>query len=149
MGSNRDQPAYIRPSWLERHVMNVIPGAARLRARLMSLLTGDAVLQVRGRRSGRLRTTLARTITLGENRYLVAIRGETQWARNLRATGHALLREKGRASRVRATEIHGAERQAVVRAFVASSTYAPTRRIMSEILPEADQHPVFRIEVSD
>ena len=112
----------------------------------MSRLTGDAVLQVRGRRSGRLRTTLARTIAVGGKRYVVGIRGETQWARNLRVAGDALLQEKGRVARVRAKEALGDERRAVVEAFLASSNYAPTRRIMSEILPRPEQHPVFRIE---
>src|SRR5439155_1115752 len=89
-----DRLTYVRPSWFERHIMAAIPPAARL----MSRLTGDAVLQVRGRRSGQMRTTLARTITVGESRYLVAIRGETQWARNLRAVGQARLWEDGRSA---------------------------------------------------
>lgn len=123
-----------------------IPGADLVVARLMAALTGDSVLHIRGRRSGRLRTTLARPIAVGGARYVVAIRGETQWARNLRAAGEALLRERGQVTLVRATEVKGDERRAVVAAFLASSNYAPTRRIMSEILPMAEQHPVFRIE---
>ena len=79
-------------------------------------------------------------------RYVVAIRGETEWARNLRAAGKALIRDKGRVARVRAIEASGDERRAVVEAFLASSNYAPTRHIMSEILPKPEQHPVFRIE---
>lgn len=114
---------------------------------MMSRLTGDAVLQVRGRRSGRIRTTLARTITVDGNRYIVAIRGETAWARNLRAAGEAVLQDHRQVARVRAIEASGDERRAVVEAFLASSKYAPTRRIMSEILPRPEQHPVFRIEV--
>jgi hypothetical protein len=42
--------------------------------------------------------------------------------------------------------VHGDERRAVVEAFVGSSKYAPTRRIMTDVLPDPDQHPVFRIE---
>ncbi|TMF85428.1 MAG: nitroreductase family deazaflavin-dependent oxidoreductase [Chloroflexi bacterium] len=139
-----DRLTYVRPSWFERHIMAAIPPAARL----MSRLTGDAVLQVRGRHSGQMRTTLARTITVGESRYLVAIRGETQWARNLRAVGQARLWEHGRTIQVRAIEAHGEEKRTVIEAFVASSKYAPTRRMMSETLPDPDQHPVFRIEAA-
>lgn len=116
---------YQQPSWFERRVIAGVPFAARL----TSLLTGDAILQIRGRRSGRLRTTLARPIGVGGSRYIVAIRGETQWARNLRAVGEALLREKGVTVRVRAVEADGNERRAVVEAFLASSKFAATRRI--------------------
>lgn len=146
LGQSSERQNYLRPSWFERRVIARIPGADLAIARLMSRMTGDAILQVRGRRSGRIRTTLARTLAVGGSRYIVAIRGETQWARNLRATGDALLREKGKVTRVRATEAQGDERRAVVEAFLASTNYATTRRIMSEALPRPEQHPVFRIE---
>ena len=55
-----DWRPYLRPGWFERHVVAAVPGADRLVAWLMSRVTGDAVLQIRGRRSGRVRTTLAR-----------------------------------------------------------------------------------------
>jgi hypothetical protein len=80
------------------------------------------------------------------SRYLVAIRGETQWARNLRATREGVLRERGESMRISAAEVHGDERRAVVEAFVGSSKYAPTRRIITDVLPDPAQHPVFRIE---
>ena len=83
---------------------------------------------------------------VGGKRYLVAIRGETQWARNLRASGMAVLRKRGESTRISTVEVHGDERRAVVEGFVRSSKYAPTRRIMTDVLPDPDQHPVFRIE---
>ena len=135
--------SYVEPSWFDRRIVSRLPFAARL----MSRLTGDAILRIRGRRSGVPRTTLARLITVGQARYVVSIRGETQWARNLRAAAEAMLTEKGgRTSRIRAVEVDGEERHAVVAAFLASSNFAETRRIMSEMLPAAEQHPVFRIE---
>jgi deazaflavin-dependent oxidoreductase (nitroreductase family) len=133
---------YLKPSWFERRVIGAAPGAASL----MSRLTGDAVLRVRGRRSGRVRTTLARPITVGGSRYLVAITGETQWARNLRAASEAMLRQKGDSRRITAMEVHGTERQAVFDAFLASSRIAATRRILTEVLPDSGQHPVFKIQ---
>ncbi len=83
----------------------------------MSLMTGDAFLQVRGRRPVRVMTTLARPVTVGDHRYIVSIRGDTQWSRNLRVAGEALLREKGRTTRIRPTEVHADEQ--VVRVHVA------------------------------
>ncbi|HVA53712.1 MAG TPA: nitroreductase/quinone reductase family protein, partial [Acidimicrobiales bacterium] len=47
---------------------------------------GSRVLRVKGRTSGRWRSTPVNLLTLDGNRYLVAPRGETQWVRNLRAT---------------------------------------------------------------
>jgi deazaflavin-dependent oxidoreductase (nitroreductase family) len=126
--------------------MAAVPGLDRIAALAMSRLTGDAVLQVRGRRTSRLRTTLARTINVDGKRYVVAIRGETNWARNLRAAGQALLRVGGKSQPVTAVEVHDDERAAVIAAFVASSKYAPTRRILTDLLPNPDEHPVFRIE---
>ena len=137
-----DRRPYLKPSWFERRVVGAVPGTAGL----MSRITGDAVLQVRGRRSGRVRTTLARAITVGGSRYLVAITGETQWARNLRASGEAVLRQRGESTRISAAEVHGSERQAVFDAFLASSRYAATRRILTEVLPDPSQHPVFKVQ---
>ena len=144
--ASTERRPYLRPSWIERRVIAAIPGADLVVARMLAPLTKDSVLQIRGRRSGRMRTTLARPITVEGERYILAIRGETQWARNLRAAGEALLNERGHVTLIRATEAQGDERRTVVAAFLASSNYAPTRRIMSEILPMAEQHPVFRIE---
>jgi F420H(2)-dependent quinone reductase len=140
---------YLKPSWFARRIIAAVPGADRITAWLMSHLTGDAVLRVRGRRSGRVRTTLGRPITVGEGRYLMAITGETQWARNLRSAGLAVLREKGKSRRINAVEVHGVERQAVFDAFLASSRYAPTQRILTEVLPDPGQHPVFKIQPLD
>lgn len=133
---------YIPPTWFDRRLVGSIP----LLARLMSAATGDVVLKISGRQSGTTRTTMARPLTFGGKRYLVAIRGETQWARNLRAAGQAVVEEKGRPSQIRATEVFGDERKAVVEAFLASTKYPETRRILSEVLPHPTQHPVFRIE---
>ena len=137
--------AYLPSSWLRRRLISRAPWLERLLARLASRVIGDPVLEVAGRRSGRTHSTLARPITVDGRRYLVAIRGETHWARNLRAAGRAVLRERGVSTTVTATEVTGAEREAVVRSFLASSPYAPTRRILTEVLPDPAQHPVFLV----
>jgi hypothetical protein len=48
--------------------------------------------------------------------------------------------------RVLAIEVEDDERRTVVERFVNSSPLASTRRIMTELLPSADDHPTFRIE---
>jgi len=48
---------------------------------------GSRVLEVRGRTSGEPRRVPVNLLVLEGDRYLVAPRGETQWVRNLRASG--------------------------------------------------------------
>ena len=59
------------------------------------------MLRVHGRRTGRLRSTPVLVLHLGRFRYLVAPRGETEWARNLRAAGWGELMRGRRVERVR------------------------------------------------
>ena len=80
----------------------------------------------------------------GEVAYLVSPRGETHWARNLRAAGEADLRARRHLEHVRVVELHGAERDAVVKTY-ASTITCNCRRSM-ELLPDPADHPAFRIE---
>jgi len=63
------------------------------------------LLEVRGRRSGRIRVTPVDLLSERERLYLVAPRGNTQWARNLRASGEGRLLLGRRAEPFRAVEI--------------------------------------------
>jgi hypothetical protein len=93
-----------------------------------------------------MRTIPVRPVAVGSNHYLVALLGDTNWARNLRASGTAELVEQRTAWRVRAVEVSGAERAAAVAQYLATSTYGPTIRLLTRRLPDPDDHPVFRIE---
>lgn len=127
---------YLRPPWLQRH----------LEPPLMARLPGQPSLRVRGRTSGRIRTIPVRPVEVGASRYLVALLGDTNWARNLRASGTAELVESGTTRRVRAVEVSGDERAAAVAEYLATSRYGPTIRLLTRRLPDPDDHPVFRIE---
>src|SRR5256712_3708579 len=66
--------------------------------RLFGMLIGlglalphNYLLQVRGRKSGRLYSTPVDVLEHGGRRFLVAGRGETQWVRNARASGQVTL----------------------------------------------------------
>jgi hypothetical protein len=85
-------------------------------------------------------------VEVGTSRYLVALLGDTNWARNLRASGTAELVESGTTRRVRAVEVSGDERAAAVAEYLATSRYGPTIRLLTRRLPDPDDHPVFRIE---
>jgi deazaflavin-dependent oxidoreductase (nitroreductase family) len=50
------------------------------------------LLQVRGRKSGRMYATPVNVLDVGEKRYLIAPRGRTQWVRNAEAAGEITLK---------------------------------------------------------
>lgn len=110
------------------------------------------MLRVHGRRTGRLQTTPVLVLRLGGFRYLVAPRGETDWARNLRSAGWGELMRGRRVERVRATEVDGDERAAAVAAYVRRFGWL-NRRFFDVRRGEglegarriAGRHPTFRI----
>ena len=78
---------YLRPGWFTRRVFNpLIAGLTRAGLSVW----GSRELRVRGRTSGEWRATPVNLLTVGTDRYLVAPRGETQWARNLRVAGDGM-----------------------------------------------------------
>lgn len=58
-------------------------------------LPHNYLLEVRGRKTGRVYSTPIDLLELGGKRYLVAPRGRTQWVRNAEAAGEVMLK-KGR-----------------------------------------------------
>src|SRR4249919_886940 len=80
-----------------------VPSAGeRLFNRIFGFLVGLGVgfshnylLQVRGRKSGKLYSTPVDLLELGGKQFLVAPRGRTQWVRNAEAAGEVTLK-KGR-----------------------------------------------------
>ena len=88
---------------------------------------------------------VVRPVEVGGSRYLVALLGDTHWARDSRAAGTAELVEGGVSRAFRTHEVFGEERTAAVARYRQASTYAPTKRLLTERLPDPDDHPVFRI----
>ena len=126
---------YVHHGALLRRVMNP----------LMVLIGSDAVLFVRGRKSGkRLAVPMDPPFEWQGTRYLVSPLGDTHWARNLRAAGEGELRIHHRMERVRAVELHDAERDAIVAAY--ASTITCGCRDYLRMLPDPADHPVFRLE---
>jgi deazaflavin-dependent oxidoreductase (nitroreductase family) len=84
-------PEFRAPSTVER-AFNAVFGF------LVGLGLGfsyNYLLQVRGRKSGRLYSTPINLLELGGKRFLVAPRGRTQWVRNAEVAGEVTLK-KGR-----------------------------------------------------
>jgi deazaflavin-dependent oxidoreductase (nitroreductase family) len=106
---------YRAPGWFTRNVLNQL--VAFLTRRGFSVV-GSRVLAVRGRSSGQWRTTPVNLLILGDQRYLVSPRGETQWVRNLRAAGTGELRLGKRAESFRGRELTDVEKVPVLRAYL-------------------------------
>jgi deazaflavin-dependent oxidoreductase (nitroreductase family) len=141
---------YQRPGWFTKHVFNpLVAGLTRLGVSLV----GSRVLEVRGRKSGEWRRTPVNPLNYEGEQYIVAPRGETQWVRNLRASGEGRLRKGRRIEEFSATELPDDEKMLLLRAYLKKWAWevgaffqgvgadAPDddlRRI-------APLHPVFRI----
>jgi hypothetical protein len=86
----------------------------------------------------------AKSVSDDGQRYLVAPRGDTQWVRNLRATGRGELRGRGGVEPFRATEIPDNEKPRVIEAYFARWGYQVKGYFKA--LPDPADHPVFRVE---
>ncbi len=125
---------YLRPGWLTSRVLNPL----LMRLGLVSTLA------VRGRTTGEWRTVPVNVLELEGQRYLVAPRGDTQWVRNLRATGRGELRWRNHIEPFRAIEIPDSEKPRVIDAYLARWGYQVKGYFKA--LPSPADHPVFRIE---
>ena len=93
----------------------------RLMGRLLKLGFGPGymrLLEVRGRKSGRLFTTPVNLLEFNGRRILVAARGETAWARNARAAGRVVLRRGSRAESLSVRELANADKPEILKAFL-------------------------------
>lgn len=110
-----DQPRYLAPNRVTRHIMNPIVTAL---VKAGFDLRGARELQVRGRTSGEWRTTPVNPLPLGDRTYLVAPRGETEWVKNLRAAGGGRLRRGRRVDAFSAVEIADADKEPLLREYL-------------------------------
>src|ERR1039458_6030598 len=88
MATNSSTPVFRRPTAMER-------AFNRLFGFLVGLgfgLKHNYLLQVRGRKSGKLYSTPIDLLETGGKRFLVAPRGRTQWVRNAEAAGEVMLK---------------------------------------------------------
>jgi len=76
------------------------------------------LLQVRGRKSGKLYSTPIDLLELNGRRYLVAPRGRTQWVRNAEAAGEVTLKKGSSRQQYRLSSISDAERPAILKAYL-------------------------------
>ncbi len=114
------------------------------------------VLDVRGRKSGRLISTPVNLLELNGVQYLVAPRGNTNWVRNARIAGRVRLRRGRRSFNYRVEEIPRQDRPDVLKEYLKKYTREVQRYFSVEagadreaFLAIATDHPAFRLRVTD
>lgn len=128
--------AYMRPPLFVRRVFN--PLAMRFG------IGGSQALSVTRRRTRAPQRVPVIPVDVEGQRYLVSPRGDTDWVRNLRATPRCTLGPHGQELAYRASEIAVADRPPVITAYRAVAGRAV--KSFFEALPDAKDHPVFRLE---
>jgi hypothetical protein len=124
--------AYLKPNPFVRKVFNPIA--------LRAGMGGSEPLEVARRRSGERQRIPVIPVDHGGARYVVSTRGDSDWVKNVRAAGGIEL--AGR--QMRAVEIPVAERDAIIAAYREKA--GKTVEAYWKKLPDAADHPVFRLE---
>lgn len=76
------------------------------------------LLQVRGRKSGKLYSTPIDLLETDGKRFLVAPRGRTQWVRNAEAAGEITLKKGRESRRFRLRPLDGPEKLRILKAYL-------------------------------
>jgi deazaflavin-dependent oxidoreductase (nitroreductase family) len=82
-------------------------------------IAGTTALRVRGRKSGKPRAVVINLLTVDGVDYLVSPRGNTQWARNVRAAGVVEVGPRWRRQLARVSEVDDAAKPNVLRRYLA------------------------------
>jgi deazaflavin-dependent oxidoreductase (nitroreductase family) len=121
----------------------------------------NALITIRGRKSGIDRTNPVALVEIGGKRWVIGTFGETNWVRNLRAAGEAAVTVGKRREEVRANELSASEATAFFRDVLAPYVRRiPFGRVMlgsvlgaKDILDHpkaaAERRPVFELHGLD
>src|SRR2546428_1569214 len=108
------------------------------------------LLQVRGRKTGRVFATPVSLVELRGTRFLVAPRGRTQWVRNAEAAGHVTLKRGSSRQRFRLRPVPDADKPPVLPAYLARFRPAvqryfpvPAGSPAEAFVDIAERYPVF------
>jgi deazaflavin-dependent oxidoreductase (nitroreductase family) len=82
-------------------------------------IAGTRALRVRGRKSGKTRGVVVNLLTVDGVDYLVSPRGNTQWARNVRAAGVVEVGPRWRSRLARVSEVEDAAKPELLRSYLA------------------------------
>ena len=116
-------------------------------------LSHNFLLEVRGRKTGRLYSTPVDVLVMDGRRYLVAPRGYTAWVHNALASGTVALKKGRRREELRARPLSAGEKPAVLKAYLdrfklTVQRYFPVPAGSPETAfqPLVDRYPAFELE---
>lgn len=148
---SEDVPAFRKPTPIER-TFNKIFGI------LVGLGLGlphNYLLQVRGRKTGRVYSTPVNLLEFKGGRFLVAGRGRTDWVRNAEAAGEIVLKKAWSRRRFQIRAVPNAEKGEILKAYldrfrptVQRYFPVPARSGPQAFLAVADRYPVFELRLS-
>jgi deazaflavin-dependent oxidoreductase (nitroreductase family) len=99
-------------------------------------IAGTRALRVRGRKSGKQRSVVINLLTVDGVDYLVSPRGNTQWARNVRAAGVVEMGPRWRSEHLQVTEVDDAAKPEVLRRYLAR-WYWQVKGYVAGLTPES------------
>lgn len=109
---------------------------------LMRWLGMASTLEILRRKTGILQRVPVNVLHVAGNRYVVSMRGQTHWVRNLRAAGRCTLRRRGLRRAYVAVELSGRQQSSVITAY--RERWQVQR--FFDTMPDPTDHPVFRLD---
>jgi deazaflavin-dependent oxidoreductase (nitroreductase family) len=103
---SKDSRQFLKPTLIEQLVNRIFGTLVGLGVGLRH----NYLLEVQGRKSGRIYSTPVNVLDHNGKRFLVAPRGETQWVRNARAGGNVVLRRGKMRQRYGMRELNDGEK---------------------------------------
>ncbi len=111
------------------------------------------LLQVRGRKTGRVYSTPVNVLEMHGKRFLVAPRGRTQWVRNAEATGEVALKRGRSTQKFRLRSIPESERPQILKEYLERCATTvqryfsvPAGSPREGFAPLAAAYPVFELQ---
>jgi deazaflavin-dependent oxidoreductase (nitroreductase family) len=118
-------------------------------------LSHNFLLEVRGRKTGRVYSTPVNLLEHEGKRYLVAPRGYTQWVRNVIASQEATLVKGARQEKIRLSVVADSAKAEILRAYldrykrtVQRYFPIPAGSPLEAFEPVAGQYPVFDVTIA-
>jgi len=140
---------FTKPSVIDRFINRVFGFLVKIGLGLPH----NFLLEVRGRKSGRVYSTPVNLLERNGKRYLVAPRGYTQWVRNVIANEEAVLVKGARRERVALEMIADDDKPEVLKAYLDGYKLTVQRYFtvqagapLEAFQPLAAQYPVFEIK---
>ena len=149
--SNEPARAFLRPTLIERWINRGIGALVSLGIGLPHM----RVLEVRGRKSGKLYSLPVDLLSHEGRLYLVAPRGRAEWVRNAEASGSVVLRRGSRSQTYRLQAIADAQKPPILAAYldrfrreVQRFFPLPAGSPADAFVPLAERYPAFELTQS-